>query len=248
MTDVVKLTRSDGIAIVAMEDRQGKNTFTRELMVGLLNAFREIDCDETLKVVILHGYDSYFCCGGTQEELLNIFEGKKVFTDGQFYDVLLQCKIPVIAAMQGHALGGGLALGSFADIIILAKQCIYSTNFMKYGFTPGFGSTYIIPKRFGESIAREMLLGAKNYYGSELKEMGVGLRVVDKPDVIETARSIAIELADKPRLSLVTLKKHLNQDIHKNLPGYIEQELDMHKITFTQPEVRDRIVSLFGNS
>lgn len=246
MKDVISLTRQNHIAIIKMEDRENQNTFTPSLLQGLIEAFATIKSDETIKVVVLHGYDNYFCCGGTKEELIKIYEGRGVFTDLQIHDVLLNCDVPVISAMQGHALGGGLVLASFADILVMGKQCLYSTNFMKYGFTPGFGSTYIIPHRFGDVLGREMLFSAKSYYGAELKERHVGANIVDKQEVIATAMALAYELADKPRLSLLTLKRCFSDPIKKLLPEYINSELAMHKLTFIQPEVRHRIETLFG--
>ena len=175
-----------------------------------MSVFEKISKDKEIKVVIVHGYDNYFCCGGTKEELLNIQSGKVQFTDLNFYDLLLRCEVPVIAAMQGHAIGGGLAFGSYADVIILAEECIYSTNFMKYGFTPGMGANLIIPIKFGDVLGREMLLSATSYYGKDLKERGVSVKVVKKQEVVPLAKTIALEFADKPRLSLTTLKKFLN--------------------------------------
>ena len=246
MNDVIKLTRQNHIATVIMDDRESKNTFTTAFMQGMLDAFAAIKKDEYIKVVVLHGFDNYFCCGGTKEELVKIYEGKGIFTDLHVHDLLLNCDVPVISAMQGHALGGGLALASFADILVMGKQCLYSTNFMKYGFTPGFGSTYIIPHRFGDTLGREMLFSAKSYYGAELKERGAGAKIVEKQDVITTAMAMAEELADKPRLSLLTLKRCFSDPIKRLLPEYIKGELAMHQLTFIQPEVRDRIERLFG--
>ena len=65
--------------------------------------------------------------------------------------LLLDCKIPTIAAMQGHALGGGLAFGCYADLIILAEECFYSANFMNHGFTPGMGATYVYQKNLARA-------------------------------------------------------------------------------------------------
>lgn len=255
MNSIVKLSKEGNIAFVALEEREYKNTFTLRFIKGVKEAFNKIKQDENIKVVIVHGYDQYFCCGGTKEELIGLYEHnckneKKIkvqFTDFKFHDILLQCHIPVIAAMQGHALGGGLAFGCFADIIIMAEQCLYSANFMKYGFTPGMGATYIIPKKFGKTLGMEMLLSARNYYGGELKERGVSAKVVKKQEVFETALSIAKDLADKPLLSLKVLKNNLTKDIREELPSAIEKELEMHKLTFAQTEVRSRIENLFGN-
>src|SRR5262249_34888364 len=141
---------SDGIGIVVMEDQVSRNTFSRAFVEGLIEVFAAIRADATLKVIVVHGFGNYFCCGGTREELLTLADGRLQFTDANFFDLLLQCDIPVIAAMQGHALGGGLAFGAFADMMVLATEALYSANFMRYGFTPGMGATYIIPRRFGE--------------------------------------------------------------------------------------------------
>jgi polyketide biosynthesis enoyl-CoA hydratase PksI len=248
MNEVVRLDYPEsGIAKVILEDRESKNTFSHAIIEGLIKTFDAINHNKDVKVVVVHGYENYFCCGGTKEELLNIFSGKVTFADLHFYRLLLDCEVPAIAAMQGHAIGGGLAFGCYADLIVLAEECLYSTNFMKYGFTPGMGATYMVPKKFGKNIGHEMLYSAKNYHGGVLRDRGIPLPVVKKADVITIALSLAKELAEKPRTSLITLKQHLTQSIKQKLPKIIEQELAMHKITFAQPEVKERIESLFGN-
>lgn len=247
MSEVVKLTYPEkSIAVVSMEDRDYRNTFSPALIHGLSEVFEQIQNDFTTKVVVIHGYGNYFCCGGTKEELLNLFEGKARFDDLKFYRLLLDCKVPTIAAMQGHALGGGLAFGCYADIIILAEEFVYSTNFMKYGFTPGLGSTYIVPRKFGPVLGHEMMFTAKNYYGHELKERGVSAKVVSKTDVIALAIGLAREIADKTLVSLKLLKQHSTHEIRSKLPEIVQQELAMHEACFSLPEVRERIEKLFG--
>jgi polyketide biosynthesis enoyl-CoA hydratase PksI len=248
MENVVRLNYiGSEIAVVVLEDRINRNTFSRALIEGLMNVFNIISQNNMLKVVVIHGYDNYFCCGGTKEELLNIFSGKITFNDLAFYRLLLDCEIPTIAAMQGHAIGGGLAFACYADLMVIAEECLYSTNFMKYGFTPGMGATYMVPEKFGNTIGHEMLYGAKNYHGGILRDRGISIPVVKKIEVIPTALSLAKELADKPRTSLTLLKQHLIQHIKQTLPMIIEQELAMHQITFSQPEVKQRIDTLFGS-
>ncbi|MDQ1350640.1 MAG: polyketide biosynthesis enoyl-CoA hydratase PksI [Acidobacteriota bacterium] len=252
---VVKFSKQGNIGIVALEEKEHRNTFTHRFIYGLKDTFETIGRDPEVKVVVLHGYDNYFCCGGTKEELIQLYEsagkeegkGKVAFTDLNFHDLLLRCEVPVIAAMQGHALGAGLAFGCYADIIVMGEQCIFSAIFMKYGFTPGFGATYILPKKLGEALGIEMLMSARNYYGAELKERGTPVKIVNKQDVIKTAMEIAGELADKPLLSLKVLKKHLTRQIQADLPDIIARELEMHRLTFGQKEVLERIEKLFGN-
>lgn len=239
-------TLQAGIVQVRMQDRVHKNTFTDELIAGLTDAFDDIKHRDDCKVVILTGYDNYFSSGGTLEGLRDLFEGKYQFTDKDLYSLALNCPIPVIAAMQGHGTGGGFVMGMFADIVILAREAVYTANFMKYGFTPGMGSTFILPMKLGISLAAEMMLSAATYRGEELQKRGVPFPVVPRSEVLEHAFELAKELAQKPRLSLVTLKDHLVAPLREQLSRYIEQEIAMHQLTFHQPEVKDRIEALFG--
>lgn len=247
MNDVIKLHYLNNvIAVVAMEDRESKNTFSSAFITGLYEAFDAIEKNTELKVVVIHGYENYFCCGGTQEELLKLSSGVGTFADLAFYRLLLDCKIPVISAMQGHALGGGLAFGCFADLIVMAQEAFYATNFMKYGFTPGFGSTYIVPRKFNKTIAYTMLMSAQNYQGVILKELGVTNHFAKKADVIPAAIAMAEDISHKSRATLIATKELLTRCDRIELPKYIEQELAMHAISFKLPEVKEKIEKLFG--
>lgn len=235
-----------GIVQLTMQDRAHKNTFSEELVLGLIHSFASIQANSSYKVVILTGYDNYFASGGTQEMLLAINEGKAKFSDTNIYSLALECKIPVIAAMQGHGIGGGFVMGLFADFVILSRESVYATNFMKYGFTPGMGATYILPKKLGFSLAEELLLNAGNYRGAELGKRGIPFPVLPRAEVLNYAFELARQLAEKPRVSLITLKDHLVKSLRDQLPGVIEQEVAMHEKTFHQPEVKERIIALFG--
>ncbi|WP_444944868.1 polyketide synthase [Microbulbifer sp. ZKSA006] len=237
-TDIVKIT---------MQDRVNKNTFSKDLELGLQRAFEAVQQNGCYKVVILTGYDSYFAAGGTKDGLLSLHEGNGKFTDMALYDLPLRCEIPVIAAMQGHGIGGGFVMGLFSDIVILSRESVYTTNFMKYGFTPGFGSTYILKEKLGLSLAQEMLTTANHYRGYELKKRGVPFSVLPKDGVLEHAVELARSLAEKPRVSLVTLKAHMVEEVRSKLQSVIEKEVAMHDKTFHLPEVGERIKVLFGS-
>ena len=245
--DVVLLTRpADGIAVVELADREHSNLFSPALVRGLVEAFAALAADTALRAVVVHGYGSVFCPGGTRDELLGIFEGRVKFDDLPLYRLFLDCPVPVLAAMQGHALGGGLAMGLFADVVLLAEELLYSANFMKYGFTPGMGATLVIPARFGGLLATEMMFTAASYHGGELARRGVGCRVLKRAEVIPAALRLARDIADKPVVSVRMLKAHLAAPLRDALPGTVAAELAMHRTTFAQPVVRERIETMFG--
>jgi polyketide biosynthesis enoyl-CoA hydratase PksI len=240
-----------GVALIRMQDEENKNTFTEQLISELISCMDEAEADQENKCIILTGFGNYFATGGTKEALISIQEGKNSFLDAgsgdkNVYNLPLNCKIPVISAMQGHAIGGGLAMGLFADIVILGKENIYSASFMKYGFTPGFGSTCIFPERLGNTLGYEMLMTARNYRGAELEKRGVPFQVFPKAQVLDAAVEVAEILAEKPRKSLEILKEHMTKDIRSKLPEIIDKEMKMHDETFHLPEVKENILKLYS--
>jgi polyketide biosynthesis enoyl-CoA hydratase PksI len=244
--DVVLLeTVEPGIARIVMQDRVHRNGFSPALIDGLVRAFEAVGTDEEVRAVILTGYDSYFASGGTRDALLKLHDGAGRFTDRPLYDLPLRCPVPVIAAMQGHGIGGGFVMGLFADFVLLSRESIYTTNFMKYGFTPGFGATCIVKERLGSALANEMLITARNYRGEELARRGAPYPALPRAEVAEAALSLARDVADKPRVSLVTLKHRLTEELRAALPKATAAEVEMHAKTFNLPEVRQRIASLF---
>lgn len=243
----VEITEPEArIAQIRMRDQMNKNAFTDELVRDLRDAFETVTGRPDYKVVVLTGYGNYFSSGGTQQGLRALYEGRVQFTDTGLYSLPLECPVPVIAAMQGHSVGGGFVLGMFADMAVLAREAVYTVNFMKYGFTPGMGATFILPRQLGNALANEMMLGAMIYRGSELGDRGIPFPVVPRQEVPGHALDLARTLAEKPRVSLVKLKYHLASSVRNELPRIIEQELDMHEQTLSQPEVRERIETFFG--
>jgi polyketide biosynthesis enoyl-CoA hydratase PksI len=245
---IVEVTEpADGVVQIRMQDRVHKNTFTDALIRAVTDAFADVGSRPGCRAVILTGYDSYFSSGGTQEGLRDLYDGKFQFTDKDLYSVALNCPVPVIAAMQGHGIGGGFVLGLFADIVVLARESVYTANFMKYGFTPGMGATLVVPKKLGLALGEEMLLTAQTYRGEDLARRGVPFAVLPRGEVAAHALDLALGLAEKPRASLVTLKNHLVASLREELPRYIEREVAMHELTFHQPAVKHRIDAQFNN-
>ncbi|MBL6449565.1 SDR family NAD(P)-dependent oxidoreductase [Fulvivirga sp. 29W222] len=230
---VVKATvHPEGIVEVRMEDREAKNMFSPAFMEGVVEVFEHIAQTPTYKAVILTGYDNYFISGGTKEMLLDIQEGKIKFTDTKIYHLAMECKVPVIAAMQGHGIGAGWSMGMFADFTLFSDESHYVSPYMTYGFTPGAGSTMIFPDRTGYDLARETLLTAVEYSGRDLKNKGLLLPVIPRKEVIKTAFDLARQIVRHSRSSLVALKHQLTAHLQARLEENYLQELDMHEKTF----------------
>lgn len=244
----VKLEVLDGnIAIISMEDRENSNMFTEELILGLMAKAYEVKQNDDLKVMILKGFDSVFCMGGTKDALMSIHDRKSKCSDQPFiYRGLLDMDIPVITAMQGHASGAGLLFGLYGDIVIMSREGVYSAVFMKYGFTPGMGSTFMLKEKLGGNLAMEMMMTARSFSGEELEKRGAGIIFKDNDkQVMKEAMELARNLAQKPKKSLSVLKKEMSEKVLAHITEAISHEVQMHDVTFSTPEVKERIEDYF---
>ncbi|MBD3314360.1 MAG: hypothetical protein GF344_01120, partial [Chitinivibrionales bacterium] len=221
-----------GIVLVTMEDRESKNMFSEALIAGIKEVFAILEEDRKYKVVIITGYDQYFASGGTKESLLAIQEGKTNFAENYFCDICLNCSIPVIAAVNGHSVGGGWTFGMYADFILLSEEGRFVNPYMNYGFTPGAGATYILAEKLGCDIARESMLTARYYSGKELRERGIGIPVLSKREIIAEGFALAKSLANKPRTLLSAMKKQWTAHMHEPLRKTFDLELGLHEKTF----------------
>ncbi|WP_051313370.1 SDR family NAD(P)-dependent oxidoreductase [Sporocytophaga myxococcoides] len=222
----------EGILVVKMEDREAKNMFSEAFIEGMNEVFEHIEKTSTYKAIVLTGYDNYFASGGTKETLLAIQEGKTKFTDNRIYQIAMTCKVPVIAAMQGHGIGAGWALGMFADFVLFSEESRYFSPYMNYGFTPGAGATFIFPEKIGHDLARETLMTAQEYAGKELKERSPFISVLPKEQIASAAMELARQITHRSRSSLVAFKQQQTQHLYASLEEAYKRELEMHEKTF----------------
>jgi acyl transferase domain-containing protein/enoyl-CoA hydratase/carnithine racemase/aryl carrier-like protein len=236
----------DGVVVVTMEDRDAKNMFSAALMSGVREVFAHIEQTPAYKVVVLTGYDSYFASGGTKESLTAIQQGTAKFTDFDIYRVALDCRLPVVAAMQGHGIGAGWVMGMTADVVVLSEESQFVSPYMSYGFTPGAGATSVLPQKLGSDLGRESLLTAQPYTGRELRERGVTVRVLPRAEVLVEAMALARRIAQAPRGQLIALKGQLIARGRQPLDEAYRLELAMHEKTFVgRSETLARIESKF---
>ena len=232
-TDVVTVeVDNEGIVWVTLCDRASKNSFSEAFLDGVCEAFDHIRGQSGYKVVVLTGFGRYFCSGGTKEGLLSIQQGRTKFTDLKVFSLPLECELPVIAAMQGHAIGAGWSFGLFCDLPILAKECVYEAPYMRYGFTPGAGSTLVFPARMGFDLAAEILLAGQTYTGADLRARGLAWPVLPAADVEAYAGQVARQWARRSRTVLMEEKAVRCAPLRVRLAETLAQELAMHGATF----------------
>jgi len=150
--------------------------------------------------------------------------------------------------MEGHAIGGGLAVALCCDIVVAARESRYGAVFMSLGFTPGMGTTTLLRELVGPFVAGEMMFTGRRFRGSELAAKGTHLNyILPRSEVLAKARDIAAQVAEKDGRSLLLLKNALSAEKKKLLIQARLQEDLMHRISFSFPETRRSIEEQYGS-
>ncbi|UXI65990.1 beta-ketoacyl synthase N-terminal-like domain-containing protein [Tahibacter amnicola] len=224
--------RGNGVLVVRMVDREAKNMFSPALVRGLEEVFAHVEASGDYRAVVLCGYDTYFACGGTRDSLLAIQQGSARFTDTKIYQLPMSCSVPVVAAMQGHAIGGGWTLGMFADLCVFSAESRYISPYMQYGFTPGAGSTLVFPATLGPDLARETLFTAVEHTGSELRAKGLPHACVPRLEVVPQALALADAIAARAPADVRALKRYFAEPGLAAIEDTYARELAMHDESF----------------
>ena len=234
------------IATLHMHDIDRKNVFSHRFVEAVLHCLDEIDTAEPT-VLIIKGLADVFSAGADKDSLMELAEGKIVVRDLIISERLINARYPIISAMEGHAMGGGLVIGLCSDIVIMANESRYGAVFMNMGFTPGMGTTTLLQPLVGSFIAGEMMLTGRRYKGKELAEKGVPINyILPKADVLAKAEDIARQIAEKNPKSVYLLKYALAAPKKKLLIDARLQEDMMHHISFGFPETKAIIQDIYA--
>ena len=237
---------ADGIVTVEMRDEQGRNALSEAFVTALVESLGEASAHPDARVIVLTGSAEVFCSGAPKSLLLDLVDGNLSPGDILLPRIILNTPLPVIAAMAGHAVGGGFALGLCADIVVIARESRYGCNFMDYGITPGMGTTRVLEQVLSAAVARELLYSGELRRGSAFEGCSGFNHVVPRGSVLAKAQEIAQRIAEKPRLALETLKRGLSERRLKMFEESLALESRMHKTVFADPGIRRRILDEYA--
>ena len=230
----------NGIASVQMVDRAGKNLFSDQLIDDLIRVIDRLEQQDRPRVVIISGLQDVFSGGASKESLETLARGELHVKDLLISERLIAAPFPIIAAMEGHAIGGGLIMAACCDIVLAAQESRYGAVFMNMGFTPGMGCTLLLEELCGGFIAREMMYTGRRFRGRELRSTNINY-ILPKGEIMSKSRSIGLQIAEKNPDSIYLLKYALSARRKKLLIDARLQEDLMHRISFAFPETRRTI-------
>ena len=225
---------AEGIATITFNRPKALNALNGELLDEMAAALDKIEEDEDIRVLVLTGAgDKSFVAGAdiTQLATFNPLQAKMFARKGlQTIGRLQNLVIPVIAAVNGFALGGGSEMALASDFIYASENATFGLPEIKLGIIPGFGGTQRLPRLIGINKAKEMIYTGKLITAAEAEKIGIVNRVLPANALMEETLKTAREIAAKGKVSLRAAKQAVNSGLNVDLATGCQIETDAFAI------------------
>ncbi|MGI8926405.1 MAG: crotonase/enoyl-CoA hydratase family protein [Tepidiformaceae bacterium] len=188
------------VAIVTINRPEARNAIDGPTASALAAAFRVFDADDALAAAVLRGAEGAFCAGADLKAVA-LARGNRVGEtgDGPLGVTRMLLSKPVIAAVEGHAVAGGLELALWCDLRVAARDAVFGVYCRRWGVPLVDGGTIRLPRLIGHSQALDMILTGRGVGGEEALRMGLANRLVERGEALETAVALAADLARFPQ-------------------------------------------------
>lgn len=225
-----------GVAVLTLDRPSRRNAFDREMAQRLSSLYRMLDADDEVRAIVLTGTPPAFCAGADMTAGTDTFEvpGSGFSASPVKPPAFELCK-PVIAAVNGHAIGIGLTIAMQADIRIVAADAKYAIPEVRRGVVPDALSHWTVPRVAGSASAAEILLTGRTFDGHEALRLGIANRCLPAAEVLPTALAMARDIADNTSPMSVALSKRLLWDSRGH--GFTPEQIDRYE-TELQARVR----------
>ena len=220
MSDVTVETGDDRVAVVEIH-RPPENFFDAALIEQLADAYEAVDADDGCRAILLCSEGKHFCAGarlgpgGGERETVRLYDQAAR---------LFAAATPVVAAVQGAAVGGGLGLALSADLRVASADSRFVANFSRLGFHHGFGLTVTLPAVAGRQAAYDLLYTGRRVRGEEASALGLCDRLVDPGRERGAARELAAEIAASAPLAVRSIRETLRGDLADRIRAATERE------------------------
>jgi enoyl-CoA hydratase len=240
----------NGIGMITLNRPKALNALNSELLTELNGLLDEIAQDDSVKVVIITGSgDKAFVAGADIAEMQNIspLEGRAFGKFGQaIFNKLENIPQPVIAAVNGFALGGGCELAMACDIRIASDKAKFGQPEVGLGIVPGFGGTQRLPRLIGKGRAKELLYTADMINAEEAYRIGLVNRIVAADELLSTAKELAEKIMARAQAAVRLCKAAVNTGMDTDLESGIAYEAEVFGLCFATADQKEGMSAFIG--
>jgi len=222
--DEIVTELSDSVLRVELNRPSKRNAMTSSMYSTLATIFDKAARDEHTRTILWHGAGDSFCAGNDIEDFINNPPGPGDSPQAQLMNALIDCDKPIVAAVQGAAIGGGTTMLTHCDFVYAGTSAHFQMPFVNLAVTPEFGSSCSIPAMIGSVQAAELILLGAPFDAHRACNLGFVTQVVPDQDLLATATDTARKLAQKPVGSLRASKRLMKRAFRDQLKAAVKAE------------------------
>ncbi|MEE9150498.1 MAG: enoyl-CoA hydratase-related protein [Thermoplasmata archaeon] len=238
----VRLSKEDKIAIITMDRPEALNALNSKVLSDLSNVIKQVQEDDRIAVVIITGEGRAFVAGADIKEMMdkNPIEAREFTKLGQaVFKEIENMNKPVIAAVNGVALGGGCELALACDIILASEKARLGFPEVGLGIHPGFGGTQRLPRLIGKARAKELIFTAKILNAKEAERIGLVNKVVPPDKLLKEARGTANKIARQAPFAVQLAKSAINKGCEMGLDTGLAYEVESVSMAFSTKDSKE---------
>lgn len=238
--DLVVVTRGDDVATLRLNRPRAMNALDPDTLRALVAALEDVERDDAVRTVIVTGAGDRAFCAGADIAAMAAMGPSEGHCYGRLgHDAMARveaCRVPVVAALNGAALGGGLELALACDLIVAAERVKLGLPEITLGLIPGFGGTQRLVRRIGLAPARRLVYLGSMVGAAEALDLGMVDRVVPDAELATHAMALARELAERPPIALRQAKRATRAAVEATLESGLQVELEAFAIAFASED------------
>ncbi|QHJ01029.1 crotonase/enoyl-CoA hydratase family protein [Xylophilus rhododendri] len=251
MPDTLLYQQDGPVVTLTLNDPERRNPLTgNDIVDRLLEAIARIEADDAVRVVILTGAGTAFSAGGDIRTMQQQATGdhgpmklRRDYRGGiqRLPLALFNLEVPVIAAVNGAAVGAGLDLSCMCDIRIASEHAKFAESFVKLGLIAGDGGSWLLPKLIGLSRAAEMSFTGETIDARQALEWNLVSRVVPATELMDAARVMAARIAANPTHAVRLTKRLIRESLHSRLDTVLEMAAMFQAVSHQTPEHKEAV-------
>lgn len=231
-----------GVVVLRLHRPAVLNALNLALRQALAEHVTRLDADPAVRVIVLAGSERAFCAGADLNEYVDATPEDIIGREmGRLWDAISGCRKPVIAAVRGHALGGGCELAMHADVIIAGEGARFGQPEVLIGLMPGGGATQRLTRAVGKFRAMKLLLGGSSFGAAEALAMGLVSEVVPDTEVETRALELAGDWARGPQQALRFIKEAVLAGMNTSLEQGVQLERKSFQLLFATADKSEGI-------
>ena len=244
MTDIVT-EHSGSILRLQFNRPSKKNAMTSVMYITMADLLNNAAKDDSVRVVLWHGAGDSFCAGNDLEDFLKNPMGPGDSPQSRLIEALVNFDKPVVAAVQGFAIGGGTTMLTHCDFVYAGESAKFQMPFINLALVPEFGTSYSLPARIGYLRAAELIQLGQPFDAKHAMELGLVTQVVAEEKLLATATATAQKLAEKPADALQACKRLMKNPWREQLVEAAKAENKEFSARLRSADTKEALTAFF---